>query len=212
MDYDDLRRLAFAVALTTIAGYVDAVGFLQVGHLFVSFMSGDSTQLAVAAARANWSEMGEAGGVIALFVIGVIAGRILSRAMKHRYRAAVLPTEAILLASAALFQTSGASVIVPMVLAMGLQNAALHKVGDIKTSLTYVTGTLVNFGEKLADAFSTSDPKQRWAWAPYLLLWLGLIIGAAFGALFYQMLQLRALLIPATALVILATVASSMEP
>jgi uncharacterized membrane protein YoaK (UPF0700 family) len=212
MDRDDRRRLAFAVGLTAVAGYVDAVGFLKVGHLFVSFMSGDSTQLAVAAARANWSEMGAAGGVIALFVLGVIAGRILSRAMKHRYRAAVLPIEAILLASAALLQTSGTMVIVPMVLAMGLQNAALHKVGDIKTSLTYVTGTLVNFGENLADAFGTPDPQQRWAWVPYLLLWLGLILGAAFGAMFYQMLQLSALFIPATALIILATVASSMPP
>ena len=212
MDHDDRRRLAFAVGLTTIAGYVDAVGFLQVGHLFVSFMSGDSTQLAVSAARANWSGMGEAGGAVALFVIGVIAGRILTRAMKHRYRTAVLLTEAALLALAVLLQTTGTVVIVPMVLAMGIQNAVLHKVGDVKTSLTYVTGTLVNFGENLADAFGTPDPQQRWAWVPYLLLWLGLILGAAFGAMFYQMLQLSALFIPATALIILATVASSMPP
>ena len=35
------------VALSTLAGYVDATGFLMLGGFFVSFMSGNSTRLGV---------------------------------------------------------------------------------------------------------------------------------------------------------------------
>ena len=44
----ELRRgLLLAVLLAALAGIVDAIGFIRLGHLFVSFMSGNSTQFAV---------------------------------------------------------------------------------------------------------------------------------------------------------------------
>jgi uncharacterized membrane protein YoaK (UPF0700 family) len=36
--------------------------------------------------------------------------------------------------------------------------------------LSYVTGTLLSFVEKVADALRASDRKHRWGWAPYILL------------------------------------------
>ena len=42
------------------------------------------------------------------------------------------------------------------------------------------------------------------AWAPYLLLWAGLVIGGAAGALAYSAFGLRALLIPVVAALALA--------
>ena len=37
-----------AVLLAALAGYVDSIGFLQLGGLFVSFMSGNTTRMAAA--------------------------------------------------------------------------------------------------------------------------------------------------------------------
>ena len=37
-----------AATLSALAGYVDAVGFMTLGGFFVSFMSGNTTRLAVA--------------------------------------------------------------------------------------------------------------------------------------------------------------------
>jgi uncharacterized membrane protein YoaK (UPF0700 family) len=49
------RNLALACALSAVAGYVDGIGFLQLGGLFVSFMSGNSTRMGVSLAAEDWT-------------------------------------------------------------------------------------------------------------------------------------------------------------
>jgi uncharacterized membrane protein YoaK (UPF0700 family) len=195
-------ELALAITLTMIAGGVDAIGFLQLGHLFVSFMSGNSTQLAVSAGRGDWHESQIAGAIIASFVIGVMLGRILSRYAGRWCRPVVLAVEALLLTAAAvafLASPIGAGL---MAVAMGLQNAVIHNVAGTKTRVTFVTGTLVNFGEKLTDALLRTDPAL--AFLPELCQWLGFVAGAAAGTLLYGQLKIGALAIPAASLAALS--------
>jgi len=47
MIHFDARTRLVATSLAALAGYVDAIGFLGRGSFFVSFMSGNSTRLAV---------------------------------------------------------------------------------------------------------------------------------------------------------------------
>jgi uncharacterized membrane protein YoaK (UPF0700 family) len=74
--YDRRSRL-LAIGLASLAGFVDAVGFIKMGGLFVAFMSGNSTRLAVGiasgAAAAFWP-----GLLILIFVSGVVGGSLLS--------------------------------------------------------------------------------------------------------------------------------------
>ena len=202
----DVDDLALSVALMAIAGCVDAIGFLKLGHLFVSFMSGNTTQFVVWAIPGSWDRARAAGALVVLFVLGVIAGRFLGAWALHWRRPAILLLDGALLSLAALMPPTGVAMIVPMVLAMGIQNAALHRAGGAKMSLTYVTGTLVSFGEKLADACMSSQPHERWAWLPYLLLWVGLMLGAAAGALTYRWVHLHALFLPAAAVLLLTVI------
>jgi uncharacterized membrane protein YoaK (UPF0700 family) len=204
MSNEDSGNLLLAIALMAVAGYVDAVGFLRLGHLFVSFMSGDSTQLATSSARRDWSNASAAGGIVLVFVIGVIGGKAISMAAGRWCRPVILVSELLLLLAAMSLPSLGPAAVVPAVLAMGIQNAAVHKVGDVKTGLTYVTGTLVSLGEKLADAFLKPGPTTRCAWLPYVLLWIGLVAGAIAGALGYADFQVRALLAPVFVLGVLA--------
>ena len=51
---DSRRNIALACALSALAGYVDGIGFLHLGGLFVSFMSGNSTRLGVSLAEGHW--------------------------------------------------------------------------------------------------------------------------------------------------------------
>lgn len=46
----DLRSRGLAICFSSIAGFVDVVGFLTTGGFFVSFMSGNTTRLGIGAA------------------------------------------------------------------------------------------------------------------------------------------------------------------
>src|SRR6267142_653786 len=78
---DSRRNIALACALSALAGYVDGIGFLHLGGLFVSFMSGNSTRMGVSLAEGHWLGAIEALGLVALFVIGAAAGSLIVLAM-----------------------------------------------------------------------------------------------------------------------------------
>jgi uncharacterized membrane protein YoaK (UPF0700 family) len=205
---DSYERIKFlvALALTAIAGCVDAIGLLKLKHLFVSFMSGDSTHIAVAIGGGRWLDALAPAAIVALYLAGVIAGRLIAHLSRLWHRPLILLAEAALLLIAALVSLSGSTVTLPMALAMGMQSAAMHRVGQTKVHLTYVTGTLVNFAEKLTDALIPSSRTGRWQWLPYLLQWLALVAGAALGALGYGAWSIRALIAPTALLVVLALI------
>jgi uncharacterized membrane protein YoaK (UPF0700 family) len=205
----ETSQLFLAMALTAIAGWVDAVGFLRLGGLFVSFMSGDTTEMSVALSQGNAWAGGAAAGLVALFVMGVFAGRLTAEACGIWRQAAVLILTASLLSVAVLLALPEAHVATvtataAMVLAMGAQNAVMTHVGGAKASLTYVTGTLVKIGEKLADAVAGTERPS--AALPYAAMWLGLAVGALGGAWAYAQVGVAALLAPAAAAALLALV------
>jgi uncharacterized membrane protein YoaK (UPF0700 family) len=186
------RNLALACTLSALAGYVDGVGFLHLGGIFVSFMSGNSTQLGVSLAQGHWSNAAEAIGVIALFATGAAAGSLIVHIRSFDDQGWVLLAEASLLAAAALFHALGVPplAIATMVLAMGLENAVFQAEGGAGLGLTYVTGALVKVGQFAAAALTGG---RRWAWLPNLLQWAALVAGAVAGAGAYRWINLSAI-------------------
>src|ERR1700722_16385970 len=186
------RNLALACALSAMAGYVDGIGFLHLGGLFVSFMSGNSTRLGVSLAQANWSSAAEAIGLILLFVTGAACGSVIVLGRGANRQPWVLLVEALLLALAALCYAFGLSnaAVAAMVLAMGLENAVFQIDGGAGLGLTYITGALVKVGQLLATALTGG---ARWAWLPNLLLWAALVAGSVCGALAYHWINLGAI-------------------
>jgi uncharacterized membrane protein YoaK (UPF0700 family) len=185
-------NLALACALSALAGYVDGIGFIHLGGLFISFMSGNSTRLGVMIAEFNWAKALEATRLIALFVAGAGLGSLIGRGRGKHRQWIVLLSEALLLGAGALAYECGAPVITiaAIVLAMGLENAVFQVDGGAPgIGLTYMTGTLVRVGQLLA---ATITGGARWAWVPNLLLWAALVTGAAIGTLAYQQINLAA--------------------
>lgn len=195
---DSRANILLACALSALAGYVDGIGFLHLGGLFVSFMSGNSTRMGTSLASADWSNAAEALGLIALFVGGAAGGSLIVLGRGTRRQAVVLLVEAALLAGAALAHESGLEriAVAAIVLAMGLENAVFQIGGGAGLGVTYVTGALVKVGQ-LAAAALTGGP--RWGWLPNLLMWSALVAGATAGAFAYAWVGLSAIWLAAGA-------------
>jgi uncharacterized membrane protein YoaK (UPF0700 family) len=206
----EVARLPLGVTLTALAGFVDAVAFVRLKGLFVSFMSGNSTQLAALPSLGRTGEAEGAAALVLLFVMGAFAGRLIGVSAGAWRRPALLVVVATLLFLAAATpllesRSPGAALglsAAAMTLAMGMANSVLRKAGDARVTATYVTGVLVNLGHALADAVSG----QRAPWMAYLLLWLGLVCGAAVGALMALQFGAAALLAPSALSGLLALV------
>lgn len=174
--------IAVAVCLAALAGFVDALAFTSLGGFFASFMSGNSTRLGVGLGQGIGGDALVAGGLILSFVSGVIVASVIVRAAGARHKAAVMAVVTALLALAAIVATvtPGPLVLVLLAAAMGTENGVFNRDGEVTIGLTYMTGSLVRIGQKLAGALM--GDQDRWGWIPYLALWLGFLAGVVSGA------------------------------
>ncbi|RYD93702.1 MAG: DUF1275 domain-containing protein [Sphingomonadales bacterium] len=174
---------ALAVSIALLAGFVDAIGFLQSGGLFVSFMSGNSTRLAVGLASGQ-AIAALAAMIIVSFVAGVVLGSLLGARWSAIRTSLSLVMVALLLGSASALALAGREglLLAPLAMAMGCANTVFQRDGDVTVGVTYMTGALVRLGQRLADALRGG---RRWDWVPFLLLWSGLVSGATAGALMF---------------------------
>jgi uncharacterized membrane protein YoaK (UPF0700 family) len=202
---DSRRNITLACGLSALAGYVDGIGFLHLGGLFVSFMSGNSTRMGVSLAERDWSNAAAALGLIALFVVGAAGGSLIVLGRGANRQPWVLLAEALLLAVAALCYAFGRSnaAVAAIVLAMGLENAVFQIDGGAGLGLTYMTGALVKVGQLAAQALTGGG---RWSWVPNLLLWAALVAGSACGALAYHWINLAAIWFAAGAALALSAI------
>ena len=196
------RDIALAVGSSALAGYVDAIGFLSLGGFFVSFMSGNSTRLAVGIAGVP-AEALIAGRLILSFLAGVIAGSLIGRLAGEHRKPLVLAAVAAMLAAGAVIAGLGAPdlAVLFVAAAMGAENTTFERDGEVSIGLTYMTGTLVKLGQRIAGALMGGP---RLAWLPYALLWLGLVSGAVAGALAWLLIGLAGLWFAVAAALVLA--------
>lgn len=201
----DREARLLAIALSTLAGYVDATAFVMLGGFFVSFMSGNTTRLGVGLAEGTGAAPA-AALLLGAFVLGVVAGSLCGHFAGARRRMVVMAFVALLLAGAAglnLMALPWAAAFA-LAFAMGAENAVFEQGGDVQIGLTYMTGTLVRFGQRVAAALLGGP---RLEWAPYLLLWMGLLAGTIAGAFAQRYWGQGALWIAAGAAAVLAGVA-----
>jgi uncharacterized membrane protein YoaK (UPF0700 family) len=204
------RGVLLASALSAIAGYVDAVGFMLLGGFFVSFMSGNTTRVGVALARGDLGHVFTGLGLIVLFVVGVVIGAMVSRRFGETRRWGVMAVEALFLFTAAAAWSFDIRAIgaAAMVMAMGIENSVFQRKGEVAVPLTYMTGALVKLGQRISLALEGGDP---WAWLPQLMLWGGLLAGGALGATAFLMVGSAALWAAAVLVCVLAVLVYEAE-
>ena len=205
----DRRTQAIAVGLALLAGFVDGVGFLQLGGFFVSFMSGNSTRLGVGLTEDLVSAL-VAAGLVAAFVLGAAAGSLIGHGAGAKRRSAVLAAVAGILALAALFGAMAipAAAAGLMAFAMGAENATFEEGGETRIAVTYMTGALVKMGQRLA-ALARGESAD--GFVAYALLWAGLVAGAAAGAAAFMAMGVDALWLAAALAMLLALTAGLVD-
>jgi uncharacterized membrane protein YoaK (UPF0700 family) len=193
----DRNARLMAICFAALAGMVDAIGFLASGGFFLSFMSGNSTRLSVGLAEGA-PYVGMVALLLLSFVLGVTGGSLIGRnhvMPANRRQALILGIIALLLLVAPLL--AGADLLlVGLCLAafcMGAENTLFEQDGSVSFGLTYMTGALVKIGQGVAAMLSGGE---KLGWMPYLVLWLGLISGAAIGATLFGIFGIFSLWLP----------------
>ncbi|WP_078891671.1 YoaK family protein [Streptomyces sp. NRRL S-350] len=142
------------LALTVVTGLVDAVSYLELGHVFVANMTGNVVFLGFALAGAANLSATASLAALAAFLLGALAGGHLSRRLPgHRGRllTAAVAGQAVLVAAstvlaAAVGHTSEPArytLVALLGFAMGGQNAVVRalKVPDLTTTVLTMTIT-----------------------------------------------------------------------
>lgn len=187
----EARHRMLAYCLAALAGYVDAIGFIASGGFFVSFMSGNTTRAGVGLPF-GLAETGMALSLIAAFVSGTVAGSLLGRRAWRSRESIILWTIAAVLTTACLLFGVGAAypALLLTAAAMGAENTIFEEDGEVTIGLTYMTGTLVKTGQRIAGALAGGP---RWDWAPYAALWVSLLSGSIMGAFAHHAFGVSAL-------------------
>lgn len=183
--------LALVASLSVLAGMTDAIGFMASGD-FVSFMSGNTTRLAVAISEGDLGLTGRLTLLVTTFILGNALGVIISRISKRHALPLLLCIATLLCGAAAWPLAEQLPAVLAAIIAMGMLNAAVEQVNGLPVGLTYVTGALSRFGRGLGRWMLG---ERRDGWRVQLIPWAGMFVGAVIGALLEHQMGIRALLV-----------------
>lgn len=187
--------LNLGLLLTACAGFIDAVGFIELGGFYTSFMSGNTTQLATGHSQSTALLLPL--GLVAMFFLGSVVGSLLFL-RSHRWGPSlvlgfVIGTVALTL-GLMFAGISAASAMLILAAGAGAQNATLPFTGGARLGTTFVSGTLFAAGQDLAGAIVGKVPP--WRWLQHVQIWGALLIGAFIGAGVHSWLAAWALIVP----------------
>ena len=181
--------LALVASLSVLAGMTDAIGFMASGD-FVSFMSGNTTRLAVAISDGDTGLTGRLLILVATFIVGNALGVVVARVGGRRALPLLLCIATLLCAAAVWPYDSQLPALLAAIIAMGMLNASVEEVNGLPVGLTYVTGALSRFGRGLGRWMLG---ERRSGWRVQLVPWSGMFIGAILGAVLEHHFGLQAM-------------------
>jgi len=200
------------LALTLVTGVVDAASYLMLGHVFVANMTGNVVFLGFALAGAGGLSVASSLIAMGSFLLGAFAGGWLAaRGAAHRghmLRAAgsaqaalmVIALVIALLVSEPLHEGARYALLVPLALAMGVQNAAAQRLAIPELTTTVLTRTLTGIASEAAWAGGGGSQLGRRGLAVAAML-----IGALAGALLALHVSVAAAIALAVAIVLAVT-------
>lgn len=200
-----------AIFLAFIAGYTDATGLIQ-WKTYVSFMSGNTTQLGAAFFNEKSSIIITSVTVILFFLTGIYTGTCLSLWKRCRIKNSTfyIVSGIMIFYSIADYYEHIPNVVSIAVIgfSMGLMNTIVTSVGSQKINTDFVTGTLNSLARAAALFVMNDNKDQRNEHKAnlfhLLFLWLGFLSGASAAPFLLSFSGNWALIFPAILLLICA--------
>jgi len=160
-------QFVWLYGLSWTAGFVDAVIYLALYHVFVANMTGNTVVGGAGLVENNWSVAFRRIAAIPLFVLGMLLSKcgihIAEQRQLRRLPALLYFLEALLLGFFIIIAQNLAgkdpgrlslqayfAVLTLPAMAMGLQNATHTHFGPFRLHTTHVTGTLAMFADEFA--------------------------------------------------------------
>lgn len=189
---DVKTRDALVVILTLVTGITDAIGFTRLGGVFTSVMTGNMVLLGISAAKEDGAVAIHTAIAFAGYVIGSFAGARISPHSSNKAHLwprtmtrALIAEFVVFGVFAVVWETTGQApsghlqllLLGTNALALGIQSAAVIRLGVSGLSTTYLTGTLTT----VVVNFTTTGRLKGQGRSSAILI--ALIAGAALGAL-----------------------------
>ncbi len=223
-----------ATLLTGIAGFVDAVGFLSLGHIYTANMSGNSVALGIQVSSQNWPEATRRIWPVIGYIVGLVFCRLLievsARSRIRSVASITLLCEGALLVPICISHSEidrylPLAYIGLLSIAMGIQNATLTHFSSLTINTGFVTGTLVKFAQQLtkyltwafdhvrderkslAGALADSFRQRVFRDTVWLgWMWVAYVFGACGGTVADYEINLRSLVLPIIGLIVLIAI------
>jgi uncharacterized membrane protein YoaK (UPF0700 family) len=176
---EEREKAWLALLLSWVAGFADAFGFLMLGRIFTSHISGNSVAAGAEAGQGHWRIAAQHAWPIVCFVIGFFFAAVLETVcarlgMRRRLSAGLVP-EVVLLWMFFIFgdrwvHSADLASQVPvkyyilvamLAFAMGTQNASLRRVRGQSVHTGYVTGMLINSADNAVKALLAVYDQMR---------------------------------------------------
>jgi len=175
------KKTLFATLLTGVAGFLDAVGYAQLGGLYVSFMSGNSVHLGMALANKQWPNVLIIFAIIGSFVLGAATGTAIGDASSRYLHINIIAGEFLLflVAIALTLAGHGTPALAFVSVALGMQNVLRQRIAGTDVGKSFITGALFALGESLARLLRGRPAAVQGA--ENALSWISFVSGAALG-------------------------------
>lgn len=189
-----------AIALSCVAGMVNAVGFLGYINHAVSHVTGSTSQLGIALAQGDWRQVGPLWGLLIAFSTGaMLSGLIIQDStlqIGRRYGVALALESALLLLAIPLFRQQPLWGALAAATACGLQNAIATTFSGAVVRTTHLSGMFTDLGIGLGHLLRGLPLPMRRLTLSGLII-TGFLAGGCIGTWLYTRWQYDALLAPA---------------
>ncbi|MBB2163275.1 DUF1275 domain-containing protein [Gluconacetobacter sp. 1b LMG 1731] len=187
------RSALRVTALGLVAGYVDAVGYVELHGIFSAAMTGNSTNFGISLAEQNWPKVAAIGTVLGLFFCGALAASLLRRCLRA-YRHEWLWIAALLVLAQCLHWSHAAAMgarteTLLLTVAMAMQGEVLSRFSSVSVQTIVVTNNIVKFADNIVGfLWNAQRGKPAFSLAAALpgLGWAGCVAGAFLSVLMRQ--------------------------